>query len=163
MQNYDASAPYLEGLGSAPSGTTAHSDTYNFGDWMRGLFANQGVTAEKNRTFNAAEAQKQRDWQSWENEAARQYQLYMSNTAYQRSVKDMQAAGLNPILAYTQGGAGNSAYSSGSGAAASSMTGTSGSLAQGISSAVKLVEGATALVTAVKTLGKVAAKVGFKV
>jgi hypothetical protein len=38
-------------------------------------------------------------------QAQMNFQQYNSNTSYQRAVADMQKAGLNPMLAYSQGGA----------------------------------------------------------
>lgn len=65
--------------------------------------------------FNSKEAAKNRDWQ-----------MYMSNTAHQREVRDLLAAGLNPILS-AMGGNG---ATTGTGATASSqaMSGASGSV-----------------------------------
>ena len=46
-------------------------------------------------------------WNAAQSAEARKWQEMMRATQYQTAVKDMQVAGLNPMLAYSQGGAGN--------------------------------------------------------
>lgn len=75
---------------------------------------------EAQQKFNAEEAQKNREWNSAEAQKTRDWQQEMSNTAYQRAMKDMQTAGLNPILAYQQGGASTPGGATGTGTAATS-------------------------------------------
>jgi hypothetical protein len=93
------------------------------------IAAMQGI-AQANNAASAEQARIQRDWQEVQNakamefnanEAAknRDWQAMMSNTAHQREMKDLMAAGLNPVLSAMNG----------NGAAV-----TSGATAQGVTS-----------------------------
>lgn len=71
--------------------------------------------------YKMNEEQKQ---QTTENKRAREWMAEMSNTAHQRQVKDLRAAGLNPIL--SAGGGGASTPSAGTGTLSSSASNLAG-------------------------------------
>lgn len=121
----------------------------SFGDTLNDL---TGVTASN--AFNAAEAEKNRQWQtaerldtqaynSAEAQKARDFQEYLDNTRYARTMQDLQNAGINPMALYAGsgmspgavGGSSAASVSSGSGSAA----GSSGNSASAVSGIIRAV------------------------
>lgn len=87
-------------------------------DWQR----------REQQAFQSGAINQQQDFQKETMATAMDYNTRMSNTSYQRGVQDMKQAGINPLLAFQQGGATAPQVSAQSG---SSGTGARGSGAMG--------------------------------
>lgn len=136
-----------QGGGHSESGSQSGTNVQQVNDWLQQAYAYQGQESAMQGKYNSQSMLKQMgyntlqaimqgvynhiensvamNYNSAEALANREWQEHMSNTAYQRAVEDMRKAGLNPILAFANGGA------STPGGSAGTISGASMGLASG--------------------------------
>lgn len=114
-------ATLWQGLGNMFTGNL------DYARQMESAFQAQKVSAYEAsvaRDFNAREAEKAREFSREEARINREFQEQMSNSAYQRAVKDLKKAGINP---YALGSFSPSSTPSGSTATSYQASGSGGS------------------------------------
>lgn len=121
--------------------------------------------AEKQMDFQRSEADRAMKFNHDEAELSRQWTQMMSDTAHQREVKDLQAAGLNPVLSAYGGngapvtsGAVASGYSPGQGAKGDTDTSLSSALVHLLGSSMSAMASMSNMALSARTQESVADK-----
>jgi hypothetical protein len=97
-------APVIGGYLGGPAGAAAGSAISGFIGQSQANAANQSA-AEDAMRFTSNQAGRAMSFEDAQALRQMRFQENMSNSAWQRGMEDMRKAGINPILAYQQGGA----------------------------------------------------------